>query len=77
MYQLQFFDKWARAKDALPPPNMSLDNKNMTGPVMGTYRTIDLVQDAATDCSVVASLCAGIARAQRGHDKVKRELSRT
>lgn len=37
---------------------------------MSTGRSIDLVQDAATDCSVVASLCAGIARAERGHDEV-------
>jgi hypothetical protein len=28
---------------------------------------MDLVQDAATDCSVVASLCAGAERVRRGH----------
>jgi hypothetical protein len=28
------------------------------------------VQDAATDCSVVASLCALVARGERGHAKV-------
>lgn len=32
---------------------------------------IDLVQDITTDCSVVASLCAGTARAVKGHGKVK------
>lgn len=37
---------------------------------MGFFRDIDLVQDAATDCSVVASLCAGVARAKRGHPKM-------
>jgi len=31
---------------------------------------IDLVQDITTDCSVVASLCAGTARALKGHGKV-------
>lgn len=31
---------------------------------------IDLVQDAATDCSVVASLCAGVARMKRGHPPI-------
>jgi hypothetical protein len=31
---------------------------------------MDLVQDATTDCSVVASLCAGAARAQKGHPKL-------
>lgn len=37
---------------------------------MSSSRTIDLVQDAATDCSVVASLCALVARGERGHVKV-------
>jgi calpain-7 len=40
------------------------------GPLMSSHRTIDLVQDAASDCSVVTSLCAAIARAERGHDQV-------
>lgn len=40
-----------------------------------TYsRKIDLVQDAATDCSVVASLCAGIARVERGHGSILRSI---
>lgn len=37
---------------------------------MTSYGSIDLVQDITTDCSVVASLCAGIARVQHGHSKV-------
>jgi len=37
---------------------------------MSSSRTIDLVQDAATDCSVVASLCALVARGERNHAKV-------
>ena len=36
---------------------------------------IDLVQDVTTDCSVVASLCAGIARALKGHGKVINDLA--
>ena len=40
-------------------------------PFMSSLESIDLVQDAATDCSVVTSLCAGIARAERGHDEVR------
>ena len=32
--------------------------------------TVDLVQDVATDCSVVASLCAGTARTERGQARV-------
>jgi calpain-7 len=31
---------------------------------------VDLVQDAATDCSVVASLCASSARAEKGHVRI-------
>lgn len=41
---------------------------------MTTDKTIDLVQDAATDCSVVASLCAGVARLERGHASVREIL---
>lgn len=33
-------------------------------------RDIDLVQDAATDCSVVASLCAGASRVKRGQSRL-------
>lgn len=40
------------------------------GPIMSSTGPVDLVQDAASDCSVVASLCAGVARAERGHDQV-------
>ena len=32
--------------------------------------TTDLVQDMTGDCSLVASLCAGMARAEAGHTKV-------
>lgn len=38
---------------------------------MNFSRKIDLVQDAATDCSVVASLSAVTARAELGHAKVR------
>lgn len=41
---------------------------------MQASRTVDLVQDAATDCSVVASLCAGAARAETGHAKIYSEI---
>lgn len=60
-----------RARQALPPPSLYPADRKSIGPLMGTYRSIDLVQDAATDCSVVASLCAGIARAERGHEQVR------
>ena len=37
-------------------------------------RKIDLVQDAATDCSVVASLCACVARSESGYTKMLRTV---
>ena len=69
-HQQQFFRGWVRANEAMPPPSIFPGDKNNIGPLMFTSRPIDLVQDAATDCSVVASLCAGIARHERGHDQV-------
>ncbi|KAF2732815.1 cysteine proteinase [Polyplosphaeria fusca] len=69
-YQQQFFSGWISAVQAIPPPSMFPKNRNGLGPLMKSNASIDLVQDAATDCSVVASLCAGIARAERGHDQI-------
>ncbi|KAF2266143.1 cysteine proteinase [Lojkania enalia] len=69
-YQQQFFSGWVRAPEALPPPSMFPSSRDDLGPLMATPDSIDLVQDAATDCSVVASLCAAIARAERGHDQM-------
>lgn len=46
-----------------------------TGPVMYSSQRVDLVQDVTSDCSVVASLCAGTARAEKGHSKVRRNVS--
>ncbi|KAG9247822.1 hypothetical protein BJ878DRAFT_538905 [Calycina marina] len=37
---------------------------------MSSIDSVDLVQDIATDCSVVASLCAGTARAVKGHGRL-------
>ncbi|KAF2714089.1 calpain-like protease palB/rim-13 [Pleomassaria siparia CBS 279.74] len=68
-YQYQFFQDWVPAQKALPPPSLFPDRGGI-GPLMGSSRSIDLVQDAATDCSVVASLCAGVARAERGHEQM-------
>ncbi|KAJ4365697.1 cysteine protease [Neocucurbitaria cava] len=69
-YQQQFFQGWVRAIHAVPPPSPLYGDRTGIGPVMSSSRPIDLVQDAATDCSVVTSLCAGIARAERGHDQM-------
>ncbi|KAF2814625.1 cysteine proteinase [Mytilinidion resinicola] len=69
-HQMEHFQSWARAKDALPPPSWFPGDRKDLVPTMRASRSVDLVQDAATDCSVVASLCAGIARTERGHDSV-------
>ncbi|KAJ4412701.1 cysteine protease [Didymella pomorum] len=69
-YQQQFFQGWVRAHDAMPPPALHPKGRDGIGPLMSSSRSIDLVQDAASDCSVVASLCAGVARAERGHDQM-------
>lgn len=36
---------------------------------------LDLAQDAITDCSIVASMCAAVSREERGHSKVSMFLS--
>jgi hypothetical protein len=69
-YQQQFFQGWIRAADAVPPRAAFPNNSRGIGPLMSSSRNVDLVQDAASDCSVVTSLCAAIARAERGHDEV-------
>jgi calpain-7 len=38
--------------------------------IMTKVHEPDLVQDVTTDCSVVASLCAGTARVSKGHQTV-------
>jgi calpain-7 len=73
-FQREVFDGWKRPFEALPPPAwLSRDDTN-PGPSMEHSKRIDVVQDAATDCSVVASLCAGVARAERSHAKILRSV---
>lgn len=59
--QLDNFDEWRR-----PDENLSKSGKSMVATA-----NIDLVQDITTDCSVVASLCAGTARVFKGHGSVR------
>ena len=73
-FQRDVFDGWRRPAEALPPPAWYSEDRSHLGPHMGFSRKIDIVQDAATDCSVVASLCAGVARAERGHAKILRAV---
>lgn len=66
-FQSEVLDEWKRPIEALPPPSWFPGDRTNLGPVMDNVGDIDLVQDAATDCSVVASLCAAVARVKRGH----------
>jgi hypothetical protein len=68
---------WKRPSEAIPPPNWASAFPNhfvdrALGPSMALKPgvKVDLVQDAATDCSVVASFSAGIARGEKGHPRV-------
>ena len=75
-FQEEVLDCWKRPADALPPPSWFPGDRTNLGHGMTFSRRIDLVQDAATDCSVVASLCAGVARAEKGHSKLLRSVLR-
>lgn len=68
-HQKDNLEGWMRARDALPPPSW-FPNRSGLQPTMLPIKPIDLVQDAASDCSVVASLCAERARAENGHGSV-------
>ena len=73
--QQALLDDWKRPSEALPPPSWgSFSNHESLvescQPIMKAIQKVDLVQDAATDCSVVASLSTAIARFERGHSEV-------
>lgn len=68
--QAQLLSHWERPSAALPPPAWPPDADGRRGPTMRIDKTVDLVQDAATDCSVVASLCSATARGERGHARL-------
>ncbi|KZF25017.1 PALB protein [Xylona heveae TC161] len=71
--QRDAFDGWKRPAEALPPKHLfkhSDETSAQHEPTMKADNIVDLVQDITTDCSVVASLCAGTARAERGHAKI-------
>jgi calpain-7 len=69
--QLDSFGGWKRPADALANIQISTDGQLLpTEPTMIPLDNVDLVQDLTSDCSVVASLCAGTSRIERGHPKV-------
>jgi len=69
--QLASFAGWERPTEALQRIKINHNGDSLpTTPTMESQGKIDLVQDMTSDCSVVASLCAGTARAEKGHKKV-------
>lgn len=70
--QLESFDGWKRPAEALSPLSYpgSAESNRITMTVKDIDK-VDLVQDLTSDCSVVASLCAGTSRAGRGFQKVR------
>lgn len=69
--QLESFAGWKRPREALTSINADMDAQTFPiEVVMHIPDNMDLVQDMTSDCSVVASLCAGTARVERGHPKV-------
>lgn len=76
--QLEIFDGWRRPSEVLSIDGLKAENYPPEGiqPTMIPDKKIDLVQDMTSDCSVVASLCAGTARAESGHTRVKSSHTR-
>lgn len=71
--QLKTFAGWKRPWEAFAGIEISKEGvKLSTQPTMQWVKKVDLVQDMTSDCSVVASLCAGSARAERGYPRVRR-----
>jgi calpain-7 len=65
--QKEIFAGWRRPLDASDSGEQETVND---ASIMTAAHELDLVQDITTDCSVVASLCASAARANKGHAKV-------
>ena len=69
--QLEIFEGWKRPEKVFPQPTVEVKTQDVElGLTMIPHAKVDLVQDITTDCSVVASLCAIMSRAEGGHAKV-------
>ncbi|KAH8602410.1 hypothetical protein B0O99DRAFT_680535 [Bisporella sp. PMI_857] len=67
--QREIFTGWKRPSDIFGRHDDSQNGAD-SKITMSALNKIDLVQDITTDCSVVASLCAVVARALKGHGKL-------
>lgn len=68
--QREVFAGWKRPHELVPKPDGGSDSATSSFKTTGSGNH-DLVQDVLTDCSVVASLCATTARAERGQGKLQ------
>lgn len=75
--QREIFGGWKRPRDLVSSSNFTAEYKPTSALTMAANSPVDLVQDVTTDCSVVASLCAAISRAERGYSKVYHSLIAT
>lgn len=74
--QREIFAGWKRPHENIKrSTGGSYQDVDEAETLMAPLGSIDLVQDITTDCSVVASLCAGTARAAKGHGKVNNLVS--
>lgn len=64
--QLEILHGWKRPDKALPPPHFLVSGQTDGPPTMKPDSRTDFVQDITTDCSVVASMCACMAREDKG-----------
>lgn len=71
--QREIFAGWGRLHEGLGQSPVAGFPSQCGEAVMDSPTEIDLIQDITTDCSVVASLCAGTARALKGHGQVRNE----
>lgn len=70
--QLKHFAGWKRPKDALALIRIEKDGEPLPNEAtMDKLGQWDMVQDVVPDCSVIASFCVGIARAERGYHMVQ------
>lgn len=68
--QKEVFNGWKRPAELIE----ELGRGSVTPDALKLPKTkvvMDLVQDITTDCSVIASICAAVARFERGHGCVR------
>ncbi len=69
-FQAEIFKGWHRAGATASLLTLEEGYHAGNSKERATAKTLDLVQDATTDCSVVASLCAITSRTERAHQDI-------